>query len=76
MILNNFEIVKRYVALGVGVSILDKYTIEEKGSDHFDVYSLDAFFEKRKYGILYRKKKYLPPSAKAFLKTMRPDIAY
>lgn len=75
MILNNFEIVKRYVALGIGVSILDRYTIEDKDMDHLEVYSLDAFFEKRKYGVLLRKRKYLSPPAKAFLQTMKPVVA-
>jgi len=74
MILNNFEIVKRYVSLGVGVSILDDYTIEDKDREQLDVYPLDPFFEKRKYVILLRKRKYLSPPVKAFLKAIKPGI--
>lgn len=74
MTLNNFEIVKRYVSLGLGVSILDDYTIEDKDRASLNFYSLEPFFEKRKYVLLLRKRKYLSPPAKAFLKTIKPEI--
>ena len=48
--------------------------IEEKDSAHLDVYPLDHLFEKIKYANLLRKGKYLSLPAKAFLKTMKPDI--
>ncbi len=74
LVLNNFESVKEYVKLGTGISILDEFTITEKEHDKMDIYSLDRFFGRRKYGLILRKQKYLSPPAKAFLQEIKPDI--
>ncbi len=66
-ILNNYETVKKFVAMGAGVAILDEYAIGEQDGKDMDVYDLGGYFPARKYGLLLRKRKYLPPCAKAFL---------
>ena len=72
--LNNFEDVKKYVSMGVGVSILDDYTISKEDRDRLDVYALDRYIKKRQYGLIIRKKKYLAPHVKAFIWAIKPDI--
>jgi DNA-binding transcriptional LysR family regulator len=74
LVLNNFEEVKRYVSLGVGVSILDDFTISDADRDTLDIYDLSGYFRERKYGLIIRKKKYLSPHVKAFIRTIRQDI--
>ncbi len=74
LVLNNFNSVKRYVALGIGVSILDDFTLYQEDNDTLDTFSLPPFFEVREYGLLFRKQKYLSPAVKAFLRTIKPDI--
>ncbi len=71
---NNFVSVKRYVALGVGIALLSGYAFSEEDKKIFQILSLDQYFPKKKYGLLLRKKKYLPPAVKAFIHTIKPDI--
>ena len=71
--LNNFETVKKFVALGSGVSILDEYAVGREDRETLDVFPLDRFFPRRKYGLILRKKKYLPPMVRAFISRITPD---
>ena len=73
---NNFVNIKKYVALGMGVAILGGHAISKEDEHNFDVYSLDRYFPKRKYGILLNKKKYLSPMVKALIRTIKPDIDF
>lgn len=74
LILNNFEIVKKYVELGMGVSILDDYALEKGDERRLDILLLDRFFKQRHYFLIIRKRKYLSPTAKAFIRSIKPDI--
>lgn len=74
MILNNFESVKKYVAMGQGVAILDDYALTDGDRKRLDIFSLDRYFGKRTYGLIMRKRKYLPPAARAFIRSIKPDI--
>ncbi|MBW2030531.1 MAG: LysR family transcriptional regulator [Deltaproteobacteria bacterium] len=76
MVLNNFEDVKKYVALGVGVAILDEYTLTKEDRERFDIFSLDPYFPEREYGILLRKKKYFSPAVKEFIHDIKPGIPF
>jgi DNA-binding transcriptional LysR family regulator len=76
LVLNNYDSVKKYVALGLGVSILDDYALTENDKKDLQIYSLDRFFEKRSYGIIRRKRKYLSPPAKAFIRGIKPDLGF
>jgi len=70
-ILNNYETVKKFVAMGAGVAILDDYAVNEGNEHKIQVYDLGDFFPVREYGVVLRKRKYLPPCAKAFLETLK-----
>lgn len=74
LILNNFESMKKFVARGVGVSIVDAFTITEKDKEMLDVFSLDHIFPKVTYGIIMRRKKYISPAVKVLMTIMKPDI--
>jgi DNA-binding transcriptional LysR family regulator len=76
MTLNNFVSVKKYVAQGLGAAILSGFAVSNEDRKTFDVFSLDPYFPKRRYGILIRKKKYFSPAVKAFLRSIKPDIQF
>ncbi|MFO8091179.1 MAG: LysR family transcriptional regulator [Desulfatiglandaceae bacterium] len=69
--LNNYETVKKFVAMGAGVAILDDYAVNEGNEHKIEVYGLGDFFPIREYGVVLRKRKYLPPCAKAFLERLK-----
>jgi DNA-binding transcriptional LysR family regulator len=73
---NNFLTIKNYVAHGMGVAILGEHAIFKEDEQNFDIYSLDQYFPKRKYGILMKKKKYLSAMVKAFIRTIKPGIDF
>lgn len=74
MTLNNFASVKKYVAHGLGASILSGFAISEDEKHLFDIFPLNKYFPKRKYGLLLKKKKYLSPAVRAFIHSIKPDI--
>jgi LysR family transcriptional regulator, cyn operon transcriptional activator len=74
MVLNNFDIVKKYVQLGMGVTILDEFTLTERDYDHLKVIPLDHYFDSRHYGMVTRKTKYLSPTVRSFIHSIKPDI--
>jgi DNA-binding transcriptional LysR family regulator len=41
-----------------------------------DIFSLDRYFPKWKMGLLLRKRKYLSPAVRAFIRTIKPDIQF
>jgi DNA-binding transcriptional LysR family regulator len=73
---NNFVSVKRYVALGLGAALLSGYAISQEDRETFGIFSLDRFFPKRKIGLLIKKRKYFSPAARAFIRTIKPEIQF
>jgi DNA-binding transcriptional LysR family regulator len=76
LVLNNFKSIKKYVELGAGGSIMDDFALTKNDRERLDTYSLDRYFGRKNYGIIIRKKKYLSPPVKAFLRTLKPGIQY
>ena len=74
MVLNNFDIVKQFVQQGMGVTILDKFTLTDRDYKQLDVFPLDHYFDQRHYGMVMRKTKYLSPPVRSFIHTIKPDI--
>ena len=72
--LNNFDTIKKYVELGMGVSILEGFTITSDDHKRLNIYLLEDYFESRTYGIVIRKGKYLSPAVKAFLRKLNSQI--
>ena len=76
MTLNNFSSVKKYVTQGLGAAILSGYAVSKEEKKQFDVFPLNKYFPKRKYGLLVKKKKYLSPTVKAFIRSIKSDIQF
>jgi len=74
LILNNFQAIKEYVAMGMGVCIMDDKMIFGRDRSKLDVFPLDHIFEKRKYRLIMRRGKYLSPAVKAFVRTIKPGL--
>lgn len=67
-----WEVIKRYVELGVGISIVTAICLT--GRENLHVMSLSRWFPRRSYGIVTRRGKFLSPQAKAFIEMMAPGF--
>lgn len=76
MTLNNFISMKKYVALGLGIALLSDYGVSSEDEKTLEIISMDQYFPKRKVGLLLRKRKYLSPTIRAFIHTIKPDIQF
>lgn len=67
-----YEVIKKYVELGLGVSIVMSICItgDEK---KLAVKPVGRYFPKRTYGVVLRKSAALTPQAKAFIQIMDPN---
>ncbi len=68
-----WEVIKRYVELGLGVSIVMSICIN--GGENLDVVNVAEHFPKRTYGVVWRKNKRLSPQARGFIRVMDPVLA-
>jgi DNA-binding transcriptional LysR family regulator len=64
-----WEVIKRYVALGMGVSIVTSICLT--GSEPLVAIPFNRYFPKRTYGIVVCKGKMLPPPAARFVELLR-----
>ena len=60
-----WEVIKRYVARGLGVSIVSSICMTEE--DRLAAIPLDTYFPSRTYGVVLRRGKFLSPAARRFL---------
>jgi len=60
-----WEVIKRYVELGFGMSIVTSICLRE--DDKLVAKNMSAYFPKRSYGSVMRRGKFLSPQARAFL---------
>ena len=64
-----WEVIKKYVGLGMGVSIVSSICLSE--SDDLCVIPLGKYFPKRTYGVVLRRGKFLSPPARRFIASIR-----
>jgi DNA-binding transcriptional LysR family regulator len=69
-----WEVIKQYVAMDLGISIVTGICIEESDRERLAIRSLRDFFPPRSYGIVIRKGKYLSPHARAFVDLVKPAL--
>ncbi len=69
-----WEIIKQYVAMGMGISIVSSICLSESDRERLTVRPLSDWFPPRSYGVIVRKGKYLSPQARAFVELIRPDL--
>lgn len=67
-----WEVIKKYVGLGLGVSIVSSICLTEH--DPLFVIPLGAYFPKRTYGVVLRRGKFLSPAARRFINAMDPSF--
>lgn len=66
-----WEVIKRYVKNGLGISIVTDVCITEQDRDEMTVLPLDKYFPKRSYGMVTRKGKFLSTPAERFIDLMK-----
>src|SRR5207342_326133 len=69
-----WEVIKQYVAMGLGISIVTAVCLTDADRARLVVRSLSAYFPSRSYGVVVRKGKYLSPQSRAFVELIRPDL--
>ncbi|MCI4569076.1 LysR family transcriptional regulator [Lysobacter sp. CFH 32150] len=69
-----WEVIKQYVAMGLGVSIVTAICLTEADRTRLAARSLAEYFPSRSYGVVVRKGKYLSPQARAFVELIQPDL--
>jgi len=69
-----WEVIKQYVAMGMGISIIASICLTEADRDRLASRSLSEWFPSRTYGVVVRKGKYLSPQARAFIQLIKPDL--
>jgi DNA-binding transcriptional LysR family regulator len=67
-----WEVIKRYVAMGMGVSIVTGICITPQ--DKLATIPLTRYFPKRSYGLVLRRGKFLSPPARRFIDMMDPEF--
>ncbi|GAA4857762.1 LysR family transcriptional regulator [Luteimonas vadosa] len=69
-----WEVIKQYVAMGLGISIVTSICLTEADRTRLAARSLADYFPSRSYGVVMRKGKYLSPQARAFTDLIKPDL--
>ncbi|NDK39750.1 LysR family transcriptional regulator [Pseudoxanthomonas gei] len=69
-----WEVIKQYVAMGMGISIITSICLTDADRDRLASRSLSQWFPTRSYGVVVRKGKYLSPQARAFIELIQPDL--
>ena len=66
-----WEVIKQYVAMGLGISIVTAICLTEADRTRLAARSLAQWFPPRSYGVVMRKGKVLSPQARAFVAQLR-----
>lgn len=70
-----WEVVKRYVKMGLGVSIGTTICMTEADRENLATIPLDEYFPNRKYGVVTRKGKLLSSPAQRFIEILHEHFA-
>lgn len=69
-----WEVIKRYVGLGQGISIVTDVCLTERDRENMHVIPVDQYFPKRSYGIVTRKGKFLSAPSERFIEIMNENF--
>ena len=69
-----WEVIKQYVAMGLGISIVTGICITEHDRGRLAVRNMRRYFPQRSYGVVVRKGKYLSAQARAFIDRIKPGL--
>ena len=67
-----WEVIKKYVEMGLGISIVTDICLEE--GDRLARIPVSEHFPSRSYGIVIRRGKFIPAQAKRFIEMLAPDF--
>jgi DNA-binding transcriptional LysR family regulator len=68
------EVIKQYVAMGLGISIVTGICLTEDDKARLAVRNMRRYFPQRSYGVVVRKGKYLSQHARAFVDLIKPGL--
>ncbi len=74
MEVGGWEVIKRYVARGLGISIVTSICLTDADRDQLITRDVSQWFPKRTYGVVMRKGAYLTPQARRFIELMSPEL--
>jgi len=66
-----WEVVKRYVSVGMGISIVTRICLNEEDEEKFAIIPLDQYFPSRKYGAAFPKGKAMSAPASRFMEILQ-----
>jgi len=69
-----WEVIKQYVAMGLGISIVTGICLTEDDKARLAVRNMRRYFPQRSYGVVVRKGKYLSAHARAFIDLIKPGL--
>lgn len=69
-----WEVIKQYVAMGLGISIVTGICLTEADQQRLAVRNLGEYFPQRSYGVVVRKGRVLSPQARAFVDLVKPGL--
>lgn len=69
-----WDVIKEYVAMGMGISIVTGICITEADHGRLAVRNMSRWFPQRSYGVVMRKGKFLSAEARAFIDLVRPGL--
>jgi LysR family transcriptional regulator, low CO2-responsive transcriptional regulator len=69
-----WDVIKEYVAMGMGISIVTGICITAADRDRLAVRNMQAYFPQRSYGVVMRKGKFLGAAAQAFIDLIAPGL--
>lgn len=69
-----WEVIKEYVAMGLGISIVTGICITDADRHRLAVRNMRQYFPQRSYGVVMRKGKFLSAEARAFIDLIRPGL--
>ncbi len=69
-----WEVIKEYVAMGLGISIVTGICLTEADHGRLAVRNMKQYFPQRSYGVVMRKGKFLSAEARAFVDLIRPGL--
>ena len=69
-----WEVIKQYVAMGMGISIVTGICITDDDRSRLAVHNMRRYFPQRSYGVVVRKGKFLSAQARAFIDRIKPGL--
>ena len=70
MEVGGWEVIKKYVELGLGISVVMSICIT--GTEKLHIVSASEHFPDRTYGVVLRQGKFLSPQARSFVEMLMP----